>query len=95
MLRVSILELAEGFGILFLGLKKILVPLLVELLVLLDVSLFTLLSLLGLIEDQFTKAPIVVLLLEFSHSVFGHLCFDVLAFFLAGQSVILKNSTRC
>jgi hypothetical protein len=48
---VFVFQFTESLSIFFLGLKKIVIPLLVELLVLFDVSLFTLFSLLGLVED--------------------------------------------
>jgi hypothetical protein len=49
---------------------------------------FTLIALLLLVENQFLVAAIVVLLLQFSNSVFGHLGFDILAFTLASVAVI-------
>lgn len=63
LLGVAILERAECLGILLLSLKKILIPLLVELLVLLNVGLLALLLLLRLVEDEFLKLLLVVLVL--------------------------------
>jgi hypothetical protein len=85
------LELTEGLGIFLLGLKKIVVPLLVKLVVLLDMSLFTLLSLLGLIKEQFISLSLVILILELSNSILGHFCLYVLAFNFTSVSVLLKN----
>jgi hypothetical protein len=53
LLGVSILKSAKGLGVLLLGLEEVFVPLLVELLVLLDMSLFAILLLLGLVENEF------------------------------------------
>jgi len=91
LLSVSIFELTEGLGILLLGLKEIVVPLLVEFLVLLDVGLLTLLALLRLVEDELLLTTLVVLQLEFSDPVFGHLGFDVLALDLTGVAVLFEN----
>jgi len=44
------LKLAKGLSILLLGLEEVVVPLLVELMILLDVGLLALLPLLGLVE---------------------------------------------
>ena len=63
-LGVSIFKSAKSLGILLLGLEKVFVPLLVELLVLLDVSLFALLLLLGLVENEFLQLLLIVLVLE-------------------------------
>lgn len=63
LLSVSILELAEGLSVLLLSVEEILVPLLVELLVLLNMGLFTLFSLLCLIENELLVTAIVVLML--------------------------------
>jgi hypothetical protein len=58
---MSIFKLTEGLSILFLGLKEIFVPLLVEFLVLFDMSLLTFLFLLGLVENEFLISPVVIL----------------------------------
>ena len=90
---MPVLKLAEGRAVFLLSLQQILVPLLVELLILLDVGLLTLFPLLCLIENQLTKAPIIILLLEFGNSILGHLSLDIFAFLFTSQSVILKDST--
>ena len=86
-----VLELTEGLTILLLGLKKILIPLLVEFLILLNMSLLALLSLLSLVEDELLIAAVIVLLLEFLNSVLGHLSLNILAFALASSSMLLED----
>lgn len=88
---MSVFELREGLGILFLGLEEVLIPLLIEFLVLLDVGLLAFLTLLRLIEDKLLIAAIEILLLQFGDSVLGHFGLDILAFALTRLSVILKN----
>ena len=61
LLSMSIFKLTEGLSILFLGLKEIFVPLLVEFLVLFNMSLLTFLFLLGLVENEFLISPVVIL----------------------------------
>ena len=85
------LQLAESLGILLLSLEQVLVPLLVELLVLLNVGLLTLFALLGLVEDKLLVPSIIILLLELSDTILGHLSLHVLAFALTGVSVVLEN----
>lgn len=87
------LKSAECLGILTLGLKKVVVPLLVELVVLLDVSVLTLLSLLCLLEDELVQLSLIVLVLKLSNSVFGHFSFNILAFNFTSVSVFLKDLT--
>ena len=91
---MSLLELSKGLGILLLGLEEVFVPLLIELLVLLYVSLFTLLSLLGLTEDKLFISSVIVLNSELSDSVFSHLCLDVVTLLFASLSVLLKGFTK-
>ena len=88
---VALLELGEGLGVLLLGLEEVLVPLLVELLVLLDVGLLALLALLGLVEDQLLVAPVVVLLLQLRDPVLRHLRLHVLPLPLARVPVLLQH----
>lgn len=90
---VSVFEFTKSLGIFLLGLEQIFIPLLIEFLILLDVSLFTFFSLLSLVENKLLISSIVVLLLEFLDSILGHLCLDVLALALTGVSVILKYLT--
>ena len=88
---MSVLQLGKSLAVLFLGLKQILIPLLVELLILLDVSLLALLSLLGLVEDELIVTAVIVLLLELSNTILGHLGLNVLALALTGLSVLLED----
>lgn len=90
---MSVLKLAKGLSVFLLGLEEIVVPLLVELLVLLDVRLLALLTLLRLLEDQLLSSSVVVLQLKLVDSVLSHFSFDVLALDLASLSVLLKNFT--
>ena len=90
---MSVLKLSEGLTVLLLGLQKIFVPLLVELLILLNVSLLALLALLGLVEDELLEATVVVLLLKLRNTVLGHLGLDVLALLLASDAVVLQHLT--
>ncbi len=87
------LQLAEGLSVLLLGLEEIVVPLLVELVVLFDVSLLALLLLLSLVEQQLVFLSLVILVLEFGDPVLGHLSLDVLSFDLAGVSVLFEDFT--
>ena len=92
-LCVSIFKLTQGLCIFFLSLKKILVPLWIKLLILLNMSLFTLFPLLSLIENQFFVFSLLILLFQIRNSVFRHLSFDIFTFFLAGMSVLFKYLT--
>jgi len=71
--------------------KKLLVPILVELLVLFDVSLFTLLSLVLVVKSHFFHLTLEVLLLEFSDSVFSHLGFYIASFGLTLNSELFSG----
>lgn len=90
-LGVSIFEGAKSLSILLLGLEEILIPLLVELLILLDMSLFALLLLLSLVEDELLELLLVILMLEFLQSLLGHLGLNVFALSLAIVSVLVEN----
>lgn len=76
------------------GGEEVLVPLLVELLVLLDVSLLALLSLLSLVEDKLLVSPVVVLDAKFSYSVFGHLSLYILALLFTCLPVVLERFAK-
>ena len=91
LLGVSILKGAKSLGVLLLGLKEIFVPLLVELLILLNVSLLALLTLLSLVEDELLQATIVVLLLKLRDTVLSHLSLNVLALLLASDAVVFQH----
>ena len=90
---VPSLELTQSLSIFFLGLKQILVPLLVEFLVLFDVCLLALFTLLRLIENELLVSAVIVLLLELSNSVLGHLGLNILSFAFTCVSVILQYLT--
>lgn len=89
--RMTVLKLPKRLCILFLGLQEVVVPLLVEFLILLDVGLFALLALLGLIEDELLVPPIVVVLLELINPVLCHLGLNVLAFLFAGVTMVFEH----
>ena len=90
-LGVSILEGAKSLGILLLGLEEILVPLLVELLILLNVGLFALLLLLSLVENELLKLLLVVLMLEFFQSLLSHFGLNIFALSFTIVSVLVEN----
>ena len=90
-LGVSIFEGAKSLSILLLGLEEILIPLLVELLILLDMSLFALLLLLSLVEDELLELLLVILMLKFLQSLLGHLGLNVFALSLAIVSMLVEN----
>jgi hypothetical protein len=90
-LGVSIFEGAKSLSILLLGLEEILIPLLVELLILLDMSLFALLLLLSLVEDELLELLLVILMLKFLQSLLGHLSLNVFALSLAIVSMLVEN----
>jgi hypothetical protein len=92
LLGMSIFKFTKCLSILFLGLQEILVPLLVEFLILLDVSLLTFVFLLSLIAVKFTSGVLVILTLELGYSVFGHFGFHVFALLFALFLVLLENS---
>ena len=87
---VSCFELTQGLSVFFLCLKKILVPLLIELLVLLNMCLLALLTLLSLIENQLLVAAIIILLFELCDSILGHLGLNIFPFALTCVSVVFK-----
>ena len=94
LLGVSILELSKSLSVLLLGVEKILVPLLIEFLVLLNMGLFTLLSLLSLVENQLLVTAIVVLMFKLCDSVLGHLSLHIFLLVFTGSSVVFKNSNE-
>jgi len=91
LLGVSVFELPKSLGIFLLSLEEVLVPLLVELLVLLDVSLFALLALLSLVKNQLFISSVVVLESQLGDAVLRHLGLHVLALLLASLSVLLQS----
>ena len=90
---MAVLKLAKGLTVFLLSLKQVLIPLLVELLILLDVCLFALFSLLSLIEDEFLHPTVVILLLQLSDTILCHFGLNVFALLFASQSVVLKDFT--
>jgi apolipoprotein N-acyltransferase len=90
-LGVSIFQGTKSLGVFLLGLEQIFVPLLVELLVLLNMGLLTLLLLLGLVENQFLEFLLIILLFELLKSFLSHLSFDVLDFGLTVISMLIQN----
>lgn len=78
----------------FTELKQLGVPELVELLVLLDMRLLTLRSLFLVVESHLLHLALEVLLLEFGHSVLGHLSLNVAAFLLALLSELLSSLNK-
>ena len=90
-LGVSILKGAKSLSILLLGLEEILIPLLVELLILLDVSLFALFLLLCLVEDKLLTLLLVILMLQLLQSFLSHLGLNVFALGFAIVSMLIEN----
>lgn len=60
---VAVLKLAQSLAVFLLGLEQVLIPLLVELLILLNVSLLAFLALLSLVEDELLESAVIILLL--------------------------------
>ena len=87
-LSVSIFKLSEGLSIFLLGLEKILIPLLVEFLILLDVRLLTFLLLLSLIKHELFRQSVVLLNLKFLDSFLCHLSFDIFAILFTGMLML-------
>ena len=88
---MSIFELTESLGIFLLSLEQIFIPLLVEFLILFDVCLLTLLSLLGLIEDELIILSLVILLFQLCDSVTCHFSLNILASCFALVSVLSQD----
>jgi hypothetical protein len=88
---VSILKSTESLGVLLLSLEQILVPLLVELLVLLDVSLLAFLLLLRLVENQFLTFLLIILLFELFQPLLSHFGLHILAFGFTVVSMLVQN----
>jgi len=79
--------------ILLLRVFELLVPVFVELLVLFDVGLFTLLTLLLVHEDHLLHLTGVLLFFQFDDSVFSHFSFNVAALLLTGMPVLFHSGT--
>jgi apolipoprotein N-acyltransferase len=87
---VSIFQGTKSLGVFLLGLEQIFIPLLVELLVLLDMGLLALLLLLGLVENQFLEFLLIILLFELLKPLLCHLGFNILAFGLTVVSMLVQ-----
>lgn len=92
-LVVGVLEGNDLRLVFLLSLVELVVPVLVEVLILFDVSLLALLSLLLMSECHFLHLVLELLKLEFVNSVLGHLCLDEAAFLFASLSVFFHGST--
>jgi hypothetical protein len=93
LLSVSLFESEDLVLVISLSLLELVVPMLVEVLVLLDVGLFALLSLLLVHEDEFFLCSVELLFLELGDSVLGHLCLNVTALLFTGGTVFFHGST--
>jgi hypothetical protein len=91
LLSVLSFKLAKCLGIFLLSLEKVVVPLLVEIVVLLDVCLLAFFSLLCLVKEKLVSFALIILEFELSNPVLGHLSLDVLALDLAGVPVFLED----
>ena len=90
---VALLKSTDGLLILLLDLSKSIVPSLIEVLVLHQMSLLDLFSLAGLIINQLFTTAIVILNLELRNAVLGHLCLNILALHLALFTMLFQDST--
>ena len=90
---VALLKSTDGLLILLLDLSKSIVPSLIEVLVLHQMSLLDLFSLAGLIINQLFTAAIVILNLELRNAVLGHFCLNILALHLALFTMLFQDST--
>jgi len=88
---MSIFKFAQCLCVFLLCLQKILIPLLIELSILFNMSSFTLFPLLCLIENQFLLSSFIVLNFEFIYSIQCHFCFNILTFCFTSYSVLFKN----
>ena len=80
--------------VIFLGSLELAIPVLIELLVLLDVSLFALFTLLLMQELHFFDLLVVVLVLQLGNPVFGHFSLDIAAILLTGSAVLFHRVSR-
>jgi len=90
---VTLLKGTNGSLILLFNLRKCLIPTLVEILILHQVSLLNLLSFAGLIVHKLLTTTVVILNLELLNTVLSHLCLNVLALHLALLAVLLQDGT--
>jgi hypothetical protein len=80
--------------ILLLSLLQLAIPMFVELLVLLNVSLFTFLSLLIMQKDQLLHLTGEVLFSELINSIFSHLGFHISTFTFTSSSMLFHCGTK-
>ena len=71
-LNVLFFQLLDFFLVIFLSTLNFIVPVEIKLLVLLDMSIFTLLSLLLMGKEHLLHRPLELLLLKFGNAVLGH-----------------------
>ena len=79
--------------VVLLSLLELVVPVLIEVLVLLNVGLFAFFALLLVHEDQFLLLAVKVLLLKFSNAVLCHFGLDVATLAFASGAVLLHRRT--
>jgi hypothetical protein len=91
---VTLLESTDGLLVLSLHLCEGLVPTLVEILILHQVSLLDLFALSSLVKDQLLTTTIEILDLKLLNAVLSHLGLDVLAFHLTLFAMFLEDGTR-
>ena len=83
------------FGQVFiLSVLQLIVPVLVKLLVLVEVSTLALLTLLLVVVDHLLHLACVLLLFQFQDTVLSHLSLDVSSLRLANCAVILHSNTN-
>lgn len=91
---MSLLECADGLLVLSFHLSECLVPALVEILILHEVSLLDLFPLSRLVKDQLLSPSVEVLHLQFLDAVLSHLGLHVLAFHFALFAVLFENGAK-
>lgn len=90
---MALLKGSNCLLVLLLDLRECLVPALVEVLVLHQVSLLHLFPLAGLVVHQLLSPAVVILNLQLLNTVLCHLCFNVFAFHFALFAMLLQDST--
>jgi hypothetical protein len=92
--NVTLLESSDCLLVLSLHLCECLIPALVEILILHQMSLLNLLALSGLVKDQLLTTTIEVLDLKLLNAVLCHLGLHILALHLTLFAMFLKDGTR-
>lgn len=90
-LRVLLFHGQNLVLVVLLGLLKLIVPVLVEVLVLFDVRLLALLTLLLMHEDEFLLGAVKLLFLELGNPVLGHFSLHVATLAFARGTVLLHR----